>query len=51
LRAFEQAHAIAVRAGDVHVATELVTEAKRRCGTSAAFRSSPMASLCSEVTA
>jgi hypothetical protein len=51
LRAFEQAHAIAVRVGDVDVATELLAEATRRCGTSAAFRSSPMASLCSEVTA
>jgi hypothetical protein len=51
LRAFQQAHAIAVSAGDVNVATELLAEARRRCGTSAAFRSSPMASLCSEVTA
>jgi hypothetical protein len=51
LRAFEQAHAIAVRAGDVNVATELLAEAIRRCGTSAAFRSSPMASLYSEGTA
>jgi hypothetical protein len=51
MRAFEQAHAIAVSAGDVNVATELLAEATRRCGTSAAFRSSPMASLCSEVTA
>jgi hypothetical protein len=50
LRAFEQAHAIAVRAGDINAATELLAEARRRYGTSAAFRSSPMASLCSEVT-
>jgi tetratricopeptide (TPR) repeat protein len=51
LRAFEQAHAIAVRAGYVNVATELLAEATRRYGTTAAFRFSPMASLCSEVTA
>jgi hypothetical protein len=51
LRAFEQAHAIAVRAGDINVATELLAEATRRCGTSAAFCSSSMASRCSEVTA
>ena len=51
LRALEQAHAIAVSAGDVNVATELLADATRRCGTSTAFRSSPMASLCSEVTA
>jgi hypothetical protein len=51
LRAFEQAHAIAVSAGDVDVAADLLAEATRRCGTSAAFRSSPMAGLCSEVTA
>jgi tetratricopeptide (TPR) repeat protein len=51
LHAFEQAHAIAVSAGDVAAATELLTEARRRCGASAAFRSSPMASLCSEVMA
>jgi hypothetical protein len=51
LRAFEQAHAIAVKAGDLNVAAELSAEATRRCGTSAAFRSSPMASLCPEVTA
>ena len=51
LRAFEQAHAIAVNAGDVNVASEFITEARRRCGISAAFRSSPMASLCSEMTA
>ena len=43
LRAFEQAHAIAVSAGDVNVATELLAEATERCGTSAAFRSSPVA--------
>jgi hypothetical protein len=51
LRAFEQAHAIAVSAGDVNVATELLAEATKRWGTSAAFRSSPLASPCSEVTA
>jgi hypothetical protein len=51
LRAFEQAHAIAVSAGDVTVATELLAEATRRCGASGAFRSSPLANLCSEVTA
>jgi hypothetical protein len=51
LRAFEQAHAIAVSAGDVDVAAELLAEATRRCGTSAAFRSSPVASLCSGVAA
>jgi hypothetical protein len=50
LRAFEQAHAIAVRAGDLNVASELLAEARRRCGASAAFRSSPMASPCREVT-
>ena len=42
-RAFDQAHAIAVSAGDVNVATELLAEATERCGTSAAFRSSPVA--------
>jgi tetratricopeptide (TPR) repeat protein len=51
LRALEQAHAIAVRAGNAHVVTELLAEAMKRCGTSAAFRFSPMASLCSGVTA
>ncbi|MGY8679672.1 tetratricopeptide repeat protein [Bradyrhizobium sp. UFLA05-153] len=51
LRAFEQAHAIAVIAGDVSASTELLAEAARRLSASAAFRSSPMASLCSEVTA
>ena len=51
MRAFEQAHAIAVSAGDVNVSTKLPAEATERCGTAAAFRSSPMASLCSEVTA
>jgi tetratricopeptide (TPR) repeat protein len=51
LRAFEQAHAIAVRAGDVNVATELLAEATRRCGTSSAFHSSPMANLFTEATA
>jgi hypothetical protein len=51
LRAFEQAHAIAVRAGDVNVRYELLAEAARSCGASAAFRFSSMGSLCSEVTA
>jgi tetratricopeptide (TPR) repeat protein len=49
LRAFEQAHAIAVSAGDVDVAAELLSEASKRWGSSPAFRSSPMTSLCSEV--
>jgi hypothetical protein len=49
LHAFEQAHAIAARAGDVNAATELLAEATRRYGTSAAFRSSPLASPYSEV--
>jgi tetratricopeptide (TPR) repeat protein len=51
LHAFEQAHAIAVSVGDVIAATELLTEARRRRGPSVAFRSSPMASLSSEVMA
>jgi tetratricopeptide (TPR) repeat protein len=50
-RAFEQAHATAVSAGDLVAATELLDESRRRCGASAAFRSSPMASLCSETIA
>jgi hypothetical protein len=49
LRAFEQALAIAVRAGEINLATELSAEATRRCGTSAAFRSSPI--VCSGAAA
>jgi tetratricopeptide (TPR) repeat protein len=45
LRAFEQAHAIAVAVDDVKVATKLLSEATRQCGTSVAFSFSPMASL------
>jgi len=48
LRAFEQAHAIAVRAGDVNVTNELLAEVTRRHGAPAALDSSP---LCAEVTA
>jgi tetratricopeptide (TPR) repeat protein len=51
LRAFEQAHAIAVGARDVSVASELLVEATRRYGASGAFRSSPITRLCSEVPA
>jgi tetratricopeptide (TPR) repeat protein len=51
LHAFEQAHAIAVSAADLVAGTELLTEARRRYGSSAAFLASPMAGLRSEVMA
>jgi len=43
LRAFEQAHAIACRAGDVDTASELSVAATRRWGGAAFFRFSPLA--------
>jgi hypothetical protein len=42
LRAFEQAHAIAVSAAETGAATELLAEATQRWGSSAAFQSSPL---------
>jgi hypothetical protein len=43
LRAFEQAHAIAVSAGDTDAASELFAEATWRWGDTAAFLSSRLA--------
>lgn len=43
LRAFEQAHDIAVTAGDPQAASELITEAALHWGSTAAFRSSQLA--------
>jgi tetratricopeptide (TPR) repeat protein len=43
LRAFERAHAIAVYAGDVDTASELLAEAKTSWGSAPGFRSSPLA--------
>ena len=43
LRAFEQAHAIAVSAGDMDAASEFFTEAGRCWGDTAAFLSSRLA--------
>jgi tetratricopeptide (TPR) repeat protein len=42
LRAFEQAHAIALTAGDADVASELFAAAGKRWSRTAAFRSSPL---------
>lgn len=43
LRAFELAHDIAVTAGDLQAASELITEAALQWGSTAAFRSSQLA--------
>jgi tetratricopeptide (TPR) repeat protein len=43
LRAFEQAHSIALSAADVGIASGLLAEATERWGGSAAFQSSPLA--------
>jgi tetratricopeptide (TPR) repeat protein len=43
LRALEQAHEIAVNAGDPEAASELIAEAESRWGSTAAFRSSQLA--------
>jgi hypothetical protein len=43
LRALEQAHAIAIGAGDMHSAAELMTQAVRRWGDTGAFASSKLA--------
>jgi tetratricopeptide (TPR) repeat protein len=43
LRAFEQAHDIAVNAGDTAAASQILAEAKMRWGSAAAFRSSRLA--------
>jgi tetratricopeptide (TPR) repeat protein len=43
LRAFEQAHSIALSAAEVCVASGLLAEATKRWGGSSAFRSSPLA--------
>jgi tetratricopeptide (TPR) repeat protein len=43
LPAFEQAHAIAVSAGEVGAASELLAEALKRWGGSTAFQTSPLA--------
>jgi tetratricopeptide (TPR) repeat protein len=43
LRAFEQAHEIAVSAGDTHVAASLLGKATERWGNTAGFKFSPLA--------
>jgi hypothetical protein len=43
LRAFEQAHHMAVNAGDLEAASQLLAEASMRWGGACAFRSSPLA--------
>ena len=43
LRAFEQAHHIAVNAGDTAAAAQILAEARVRWGGASAFRSSPLA--------
>jgi tetratricopeptide (TPR) repeat protein len=48
LRAFEQAHEIAVNAGDMKAASQLLAEATMRLGSAAAFRSSRLAKPHSE---
>jgi tetratricopeptide (TPR) repeat protein len=45
LRAFEQAHDIAVNAGDLEAASKLLAEARMRWESAAAFRSSRLAKL------
>jgi hypothetical protein len=48
LRAFEQAHDIAVKAGDMEAASQIRAAATRRWGSAAAFRSSRLAKSHSE---
>jgi hypothetical protein len=48
LRAFEQAHDIAVNAGDSEAVFELLAQAAKRWGSAPAFRSSPLAGRSSE---
>jgi hypothetical protein len=48
LRAFEQAHAIAVNAGDMEAAFQILAEATTRWGSATSFRSSPLAKSHSE---
>jgi hypothetical protein len=48
LRAFEQAHDIAVDAGDLEAASQLLAEATMRWGSTSSFRSSPLAKTLSE---
>jgi len=48
LRAFEQAHNVAVNVGDLEAASKLLTDAVIRGGTTPAFRSSPLAEASSE---
>jgi hypothetical protein len=43
IRAFEQAHTIAVQTGDVAIASELLAAATMRWGGTRAFRLSPLA--------
>ena len=43
LRAFEQAHDIAVNAGDMEAASQILAEATLRLGSATAFRSSRLA--------
>jgi hypothetical protein len=48
LRAFEQAHEIAVNAGDTEAASQILAEATMRWGSVTAFRSSRFAKSHSE---
>jgi hypothetical protein len=48
LRAFEQAHDIAVNAGDMEAAAQILAEATVRWGSATAFRSSSLAKSHSE---
>jgi tetratricopeptide (TPR) repeat protein len=45
LRAFEQAHAIAIRAGDADARADLLAKANEHWGATAAFRSSPLSEV------
>jgi hypothetical protein len=48
LRAFEQAHDIAVNAGDMEAASQILAEATMRWGSATAFRSSRLVKSHSE---
>jgi hypothetical protein len=48
LHAFEQAHDIAVNAGDQEAASDLLAQATKRWGSAPAFGSSPLAELSAE---
>jgi hypothetical protein len=48
LRAFEQAHDVAVNAGDTEAASQILAEATMRWGSATFFRSSRLAKLHSE---